>query len=628
MLLGDNAASTSATIADFTFQSPEPIVREPMEPSSHSSSVSANPDINFETTNRHWTVPNQQHRIVTVQQLSGSNNLSSAANQRQQAKRLPRDKPKRLNSGSYFSPQLAEQKQKEKYANQRSKSGPIKIVTATASQSPELITVTTPLTNRSSDIPPKPKSPVVPSLALSPHAILSPNPTPAPADQPRKQSSQPSSPTLGQGDAIAAQLKARQASFIRAEKRETERRSKAVEPKQMPSGALIVGPGVQGKVGNLPPSDARNGKPERKPSGSEDVADKSRDALMSFTAAKVDVYKPVRPHTGKTRRASSRSEVSDKDKAEKTDGRRPSERRQSSFGKVLERKQSETNVRKVEPPAVVKRSQSQSQVLLQPLLQPLVRPSQSKVSTSATAPSPSATPAPANTSAEPALASNNTATAAPPSGPARRFLDILPPMPMPRLMRTASKNRSWQELLQPLSGPFTPLSPSSQVHASPVEEKQTEAIPIRASSPIDVHPSNMLLQDDGPSSSSQFQDTASSTQHQESIFSTPQEEDVTASISSGDLAAGGGAVASSSPQQPLSRAEKRYQEVMRSIEEERVKQTLDEKLRREDAVRREAEKAKAKQKLQEDQQKRKEDLKWQMWEEVRARQVKDTPRRR
>jgi len=62
---------------------------------------------------------------------------------------------------------------------------------------------------------------------------------------------------------------------------------------------------------------------------------------------------------------------------------------------------------------------------------------------------------------------------------------------------------------------------------------------------------------------------------------------------------------------------------MKAIEVEREKQGQDEKLRREAAARREEAKLQAKLKLEEDQQKRKETLKWQMWEEVRARQEKD-----
>jgi len=125
-------------------------------------------------------------------------------------------------------------------------------------------------------------------------------------------------------------------------------------------------------------------------------------------------------------------------------------------------------------------------------------------------------------------------------------------MPMPKLIRTGSLSKSWQDLLQPLSAPFTPATPpASQILASPVEETEPETVipsPIyamytqAASGPIDEEPS-----------SSQLQDTASSTQHQESIFSTPNDEEMGASSSSTDPTP---AATPAAPAPPTSKAEK------------------------------------------------------------------------
>lgn len=493
--------------ADFAFTSPRLVVREPLEPSSHSSSVSANPDVQFETKNRHWVAPSQSHRVVVVNSggggLNNNNNLVSSS--KRQSKTMSRDKPlpRRLNSASYFSPRLVDQKQREKQqAPQRSKSGPIKTASPAASQSP-------------------------PQIISNQPAILSTSPTSSPIlngdtfEQSNRKSliSQPSSSNLNQTEAISAQLKARQASYIRAEKQERESKMrKVVEQKKMPSGALIVGPGVQGKVGNVPSSANRVGNNDKSNGATDHRVEPSDsygnlDAFVSFTAASSDAYKPVRPHVGQMRRKSSRSQVSEKAEIETND--RPSEKRRSSSGKGLERNVSETSFKKMET--------------------------------------------------------------LPPTN--RRLLNLLPPMQVPSLKGSGSLSKSWQDLFQPLDAPFTPTlkTPSSQVLPGPMEitkEDASLAASLEASLAAATQSTNTITPQQGHSIMTVRDEPSPSSALSEETPEEEEEVEEPYSPALEDLTITDSAEVEESSSRHLSKAKRRYQQVMKSLEDERDGKSL------------------------------------------------------
>lgn len=447
-LLG-NPPPYSPLGSDFAFTPPpSSVVREPAEPSSHSSSVSAHPDAQFETSMRHWAPPNH-HRVVVVGGNSNHiNNDMGVLHSNNGSKPVKKEKPRRLNSTGYFSPHLMEQKQRESLAHHRSYSGPPKVLSPTpATQQAE---------------------PVVdsPTMAQSPlHASF--------ADPPR-------SPPIGNA-APTEPSRLRQSSMSKVEKEKEKIRRAGI--KKMPSDALVVGPGVQGKVGRMASFGSAAGA-ERPSSGGEDGevggdAYGNLDAFVSFTAASSDVHQLARPQAGRVRRPSNRSGTSDRTGSEARS--KPMESRRASASKT-----------------------DKKQVLA-------------------------------------TLTSRSTP-------------DALPAMPMPK----------------PIG-----LSDSPPQSSTPLETPSSQTGTVTDSAPEGLSP--LTLETPGESTSSKG----------------------------------------------LSKAERRYQDVKRALDAEKDRQTQEEMRRRAAALKREADKVKALAKLEEEQREKKEALKWQVWEEVRARQAKE-----
>lgn len=408
---------------------------------------------------------------------------------------------------------MAEKKQRDNFAHARSNSGPITRITTTRT-----------VTADSGGFPQSPLA-AASSTAGPSSRLQSPLPISTPLSGPAESSN----------DQIAAQLKARQAALAKAEKQEKDRTRRA-SAKKMPSDALVVGPGVQGRFGRMNSYDVPKSSTTEKispaiaevePANGVDTLG-NLDAFVNFTAASADNNDHPRPHLGQMRRSSQRSGTSEEKRYEIESVRRPGDKRRLSSGVTKTERRPSYQQR----PSIQKKDSS-----------PIV--------------------------------------------------ELLPPMPMPKPVNDSSNSPSgsWQDVLQAMNESLAPgaLNLTMPQSSSPQAVYSNSTDNGRAAPALDI-------------TSSPYQTPIDT--------STPGES----------------TTATSPPLKSLSKAERRYLEVMKGLEAEREKQRLDEVQRREDAIRRQEEKKKA-YAIKEEEAKRKQELeKWQIWQEVKARQAKEKER--
>ncbi|MCO5584986.1 hypothetical protein L7F22_038918 [Adiantum nelumboides] len=252
------------TQEEYEFGAPSATLIEPREPSSHSSSVSAHPNGQYETTMRHKSTPAGWHRVLYLNNNNDANGVSNNA----APKAVKRNKPKRLMSeGSY----------------------------GLVDQTPK------PTRRNSSNIPAKPPIIKEPIDGISSEVKRSPLHSP------------PTSPSISNKEILMSQA-ITESGPSKAARVEREKVRKAGQ-KSMPSQALIIGPGVQGKVGRVNSGGESSNKGATTPSvdGAEAGEYGNMEAFVSFTAASSEVHQIKNSAPLGSRRMSSRSGTSGKD---------------------------------------------------------------------------------------------------------------------------------------------------------------------------------------------------------------------------------------------------------------------------------------------------------------------------
>jgi hypothetical protein len=262
------------TAEDFVLSARETPILKPSEPSSHSSSVSANPDVNYETTMRHRSAPAGWHRILV---LDGSGVAQKKTEEPKQQQLLSsaikdgkRSKPKRLLSEGSNA-----------VLKQNTKPGP-------------------PLRQQSANFNNSTYSEVRrPTLVDSP-TLDAPHSPPL------------SSPPISNRDIIASQGPA--PILSKAERQQQEKVRKAGQ-RSLPAQALVIGHGVQGKVGRINSTDGRRvASQDKADSAVQDGDYGNMDAFVSFTAASSEVHQTRQTNGAGARRLSSRSATSGPEK--------------------------------------------------------------------------------------------------------------------------------------------------------------------------------------------------------------------------------------------------------------------------------------------------------------------------
>lgn len=516
-----------------TLQQRMPRIRKPTEPSSHSSSVSGHPDVNYETVTRHRTGAGV-NKIMTLNERGKVEEPSEALSRAQnESKASRKPKPKRIMSeGAHSSTGQALRPVRE--MRSRSSSG---IPQATLS------------TRGADHLPP----------------VFS--------------SSPPSSPPLTTKEVIAAAQGATLAGPSRSERLEKEKVRRAGQ-RGMPAQALIVGPGVQGKVGRMNSLESTTSTSQGEASGSATNGNAdfgNMDAFVSFTAAGSEVHQVKRP-ARVSRRLSSWSASSDKNDATPSRSRTSSDARQGgsvgrSTGLMVSAPLSKAaaQAKAKAKPAQRQYVKLQDKPELPPIrnLQPFDASTDTRESLLAM-PIPSSLDSPTSHSVDVNLANDAMLATA-----LSEALNCTPPSDgggdsSPSLLKNADREGA-------MSFPGDE-SPSQQYSPhTPSVEGRTSQQPSQKQS----------LSDDAP----QF-----------------YKNTVLESEKSGIM---------------LSKAERRYNEVRRQIEHQKQKQAEEERSRRaanEQAATKEKEKH---HRLEQKRREHAEKARWQMWEDVRARQAKE-----
>lgn len=598
------APRSGAADDDFAFGAPMSRLRKPAEPSSHSSSVMGNPEGQYETSLRHRAAVNGQRILVLGSngdvRGAGGEGVVSRTIAPAEGPKQTRARPRRMMSeGNKLQSEgnLGSSGQKPgRRGNIRSHSSGILAPMAT---SPPWYTDTTSPSARPASPPASPPLTNNKDVILASQGIFS---APAPS---------------------------------RAERNKNEKVRKAGQ-KGMPAQALIVGPGVQGKVGRITAPDARAadaGPSAREATSIRNDASQppeygNMDAFVAFTAAGSEMHqirRPVEP----LQQESSRSGTSDKNSKDvdrgQSKGRRGSESRASGIdGPSVATAEPASNKNIKAQSTGIKSKQAPRQYVKLPV-KPEIPPIRNLQPFGA---------------GEPASKEEKLMPMPQPVAPA------LPDQPDleqdAALARALSEALNSDDYLDVLDGPSMSSPPTRIAEAMSGQE---------ALAPKQRSAKEEPSQDDGhghsharrpqPSrrSASNGPDNAlkgrGAPLRSQSYGVPPQQPADTGktlrggsespvSARSGERESDGRNVESPSSEAraPLSRAERRYKDVQKTLETERKRQASAEEARRATIARKAEAKARAAERLEEERRQKLEKHRWEMWDEVRARQAK------
>lgn len=557
----------SSVQEEYEFGAPLATLIEPREPSSHSSSVSAHPNGQYETTMRHKNTPAGWHRVLYL-----NNTDSNVASGNPVQKLAKRNKPKRLMSeGS----------------------------NALVDPSPR------PARRNSSNTPAKPSLIREPTDGVSPEIKRSPMHSP------------PTSPSISNKEILMSQTIA-ESGPSKAARAEREKVRKAGQ-KSMPSQALIIGPGVQGKVGRVNSGSENSNKGATSTAtdnGAELGEYGNMDAFVSFTAASSEVHQIKNSAPSGSRRMSSRSGTSGKDErmAKITEAFRASgEGLNGSNGRASGVSMASTvaannatngeenGTKGGKSKAIFKRYvKLPEKPELPPIrnLLPFERDDDSTRETLLAMPTPS-----------PAL--SPPANVITPNGSQQSEREL-------QLSEDAALARALAESLTyekspSASNPSTPglTSNARGLTESPSQLPQSRPQIVTQKSSTSTEASRLL-------SRKTSNDTSKLGQAKPSSQQLPE---IVRQASSGVISNGSGKGKSEEVQ--LSKAEKRYNEVKKALEAEKKKQAEQERDRKEKAQKERDEREKFLQKIERERRQKQEKARWEVWDEVRSRQTKE-----
>lgn len=562
-LLGPPPPYTSIQ-EEYEFGAPLATLIEPREPSSHSSSVSAHPNGQYETTMRHKSTPAGWHRVLY---LNNNNDANGAVNNTA-PKPVKRSKPRRLMS-----------------------EGANKLV----DQAPK------PTRRNSSNVPGKPPIVKEPNDGISSEVKRSPLHSP------------PTSPSISNKEILLSQTIA-ESGPSKAARLEREKVRKAGQ-KSMPSQALIIGPGVQGKVGRVNSGGESSNKGATTPSADAEEAGEygNMEAFVSFTAASSEVHQIKNSAPSGSRRMSSRSGTSGKDErmAKITEASRASgEGQNGSNGKASgvslasglgNGTNNEENARKSKPifKKYVKLPEKPELPPIRNLL-PFEKDDGSANETLMPMPTPLPALSPPVNDATPGSSQQS-----------EREL---------QLTEDAALARALAESLTYERSPSTsnPSTPGLNTNArglttSPVQVNQSRPQNIMRKSSSSAEASKVLGR--------KISNDASKTDQKKSS-TTQQLPGISRQTSEGAVSNGSG----KAEEIQMSKAEKRYNEVKKALEAEKNKQAEQERNRKEKAQKEREEREKFLQKIEHERRQKQEKARWEVWDEVRSRQTKEQTR--
>lgn len=562
-LLGPPPPYTSIQ-EEYEFGAPSATLIEPREPSSHSSSVSAHPNGQYETTMRHKSTPAGWHRVMYVNNNSDANGVVNNA----ATKPARRSKPKRLMSeGS----------------------------NGLVDQTPR------PTRRNSSNVPAKP--PVIKESNDGISSEIKRSPLHSP----------PTSPSISNKEILMSQAMT-ESGPSKAARAEREKVRKAGQ-KSMPSQALIIGPGVQGKVGRVNSGGESSNKGAITPpaDGTEAGEYGNMEAFVSFTAASSEVHQIK----NSARRMSSRSGTSGKDErmAKITEASRaPGEGQNGSNGRASgaslasglatnnlgNGEDNNTKTGKSKPlfKKYVKLPEKPELPPIRNLL-PFEKDDSSAKETLMPMPVPSPALIPPVNDATPGSSQQS-----------ERELQLTEDAALARaLAESLTYERS-----PSTSNPSTPgLNTNNRgLGASPAQLIQSRPQNLARKSSSSAEASKLLSQ-------KVSNDTSKPEQKKSSKQQSPG---IARQTSAGAISNGSG----KGDEVQLSKAEKRYNEVKKALEAEKNKQAEQERNRKEKAQKEREEREKFLQKIEHERRQKQEKARWEVWDEVRSRQTKEQPR--
>ncbi|PWN38261.1 uncharacterized protein FA14DRAFT_159908 [Meira miltonrushii] len=567
-LLGPPPPYTSIQ-EEYEFGVPSATLIEPREPSSHSSSVSAHPNGQYETTMRHKSTPAGWHRVMYL----NNNNDANGVNNNTTTKPARRSKPKRLMSEG--SNGLVDQTPK-------------------------------PTRRNSSNVPAKP-----PIIKESNDGIVS-EVRRSPLHSP------PTSPSISNKEILMSQA-ITESGPSKAARAEREKLRKAGQ-KSMPSQALIIGPGVQGKVGRVNSGGESSNKGAITPpaEGVEAGEYGNMEAFVSFTAASSEVHQIKSNAPLGSRRMSSRSGTSGKDErlAKITEAARASgEGQNGSNGRASgaslasglatnnggNGEDNNTKTGKSKPifKKYVKLPEKPELPPIRNLL-PFEKDDGPASETLMPMPEPSPALIPPVNDATPGSSQQS-----------ERELQLTEDA---ALARALAESLTYERSPSTSNPPTPGLSTNNRsMTASPAQLIQSRPQNLARKSSSSAEASKLLNRKTS-NDASKLEQKRSSTQQMPGIVRQK---------SGGAISNGSGG---KGDEVQLSKAEKRYNEVKKALEAEKNKQAEQERNRKEKAQKEREEREKFLQKIEHERRQKQEKARWEVWEEVRSRQTKEQSR--